>query len=99
MALLFGTILVVAGFVCAVLSVVKLAKANPTAVLPLFAAAPSRPRASIVFNICATVFIVWGANIMTPEIGAWAFVLLIVAVLTPFITIRAWHNHQLAARG
>lgn len=96
MAVIFGTILVLAGFACGVLYVLRLARANPTAPLPLFANPPSRPRASVLLNVGAIGLVIWGANIMTPDIGAWAFVLLIAAVLVPFIVIRAWHNRRVA---
>ncbi len=97
MAVIFGTILVLGGFVCGVFYVLRLAWANPTAPLPLFANPPSRPRASVLLNVAAIGLVIWGANIMTPDIGAWAFVLLIAAVLVPFIVIRAWHNRRVAA--
>ncbi len=96
MAVIVGSILVLAGCICAVISVVRLARANTNVVLPLFAAAPSRPISSVVFNISAVVLVIWGANIMTPQIGGWAFALLIVAVLLPFIAVRAWHNHNVS---
>jgi pilus assembly protein TadC len=48
-------------------------------------------------NVGAIALVIWGANIMTPQIGAWAFALLIAAVLVPFIVIRAWHNRRVAA--
>ncbi|TFD49411.1 hypothetical protein E3T43_09770 [Cryobacterium sp. Hh7] len=96
MAVIFGTILVLAGFACAVYGVLLVAWANPTTPLPMFTSAPSRPRASVLLNVGAVALVIWGANLMTPEIGAWAFVLLTIAVLGPFIVIRAWHNGRVA---
>ncbi|WP_166789396.1 hypothetical protein [Cryobacterium sp. TMS1-20-1] len=49
-----------------------------------------------MLNVGAVALVIWGANLMTPEIGAWAFVLLTIAVLGPFIVIRAWHNGRVA---
>ncbi|TFB73294.1 hypothetical protein E3O06_08690 [Cryobacterium glaciale] len=96
MAVIFGTILVLAGFACGTFGVLLVARANPTTPLPLFASPPSRPRASVLLNVGAVALVIWGANLMTPDIGAWAFVLLIAAVLVPFIVIRAWHNRRVA---
>ncbi|TFC29911.1 hypothetical protein E3O25_03875 [Cryobacterium sp. TMT1-3] len=98
MAVIFGTILVLAGFACGIFGVLSVAWANPTAPLPLFTSPPSRPRASVLLNVGAVALVIWGANLMTPDIGAWAFVLLIAAVLVPFIVIRTWHNRRVAAR-
>ncbi|WP_166789395.1 hypothetical protein [Cryobacterium sp. TMS1-20-1] len=44
MAVIFGTILVLAGFAFAVYGVLLVAWANPTTPLPMFTSAPSRPR-------------------------------------------------------
>ncbi|WP_105034888.1 hypothetical protein [Cryobacterium aureum] len=98
MAVIFGTILVLAGFACGIYAVLQLVWANPAVPLPLFTSPPSRPRASVLLNVGAVALVIWGANLMTPDIGAWAFVLLIVAVLLPFLVIRAWHNGLVAAR-
>lgn len=97
MAVIFGTILVLAGFACAVYGVLLVAWANPTTPLPLFTSPPSRPRASVLLNVGAVALVIWGANLLTPDIGAWAFVLLIVAVLLPFFVIRTWHNGRVGA--
>ncbi|TFD06446.1 hypothetical protein [Cryobacterium sp. TMT1-66-1] len=97
MAVIFGTILVLAGFVCGTYGVIVLVRANPTTPLPMFTSPPSRPRASVLLNVGAVALVIWGANLMTPDIGAWAFLLLILAVLGPFIVIRAWHNGRVAA--
>ena len=96
MAVIFGTILVLAGLACGTFGVLVLVRANPTTPLPLFTSAPIRPRASVLLNVGAVALVICGANLMTPDIGAWAFVLLIMAVLGPFIVIRAWHNGRVA---
>ncbi|MDJ0338114.1 hypothetical protein [Cryobacterium sp. PH31-O1] len=97
MAVIFGMILVLAGFACGIFGVLHLVWANPAVPLPMFTSPPSRPRASVLLNVGAVTLVIWGANIMTPDIGAGAFVLLIAAVLVPFFLIRAWHNHRVAA--
>jgi Flp pilus assembly protein TadB len=97
MAVIFGTILVLAGFACGAFGVLVLARANSTTPLPMFTSAPSRPRASVLLNVGSVALVIWGANIMTPDIGGWAFVVLIVAGLVPFLAVRLWHNRRVAA--
>ena len=99
MAVIFGTILVLAGCFCSISSVVRLTRANPATTLPLFRSAPSQPQASNLLNLAGIALIIWGANLMTPTIGAWAFALLIVTALGPFFVIRRWHNARVGAHG
>ncbi|TFD65617.1 hypothetical protein [Cryobacterium ruanii] len=96
MAVIFGTILVLAGFVCGIGYAVRLSRANPGVVIPLLRTAPSQPRASTLLNIGAVALVIWGANLMTADVGPWAFVLLIIAVLVPFNLVRFWHNRRVA---
>ena len=97
MAIIYGSIFVLAGFIAAVFSALQLARANPSVPLPLFAAAPNRPRISIFLNVGSTALVIWGANIMTSGLGPWVFLLLFVALLAPFLVIRTWHNRRVAA--
>ncbi|WP_158253137.1 hypothetical protein [Cryobacterium sp. Y62] len=99
MAMIFGTILVLAGFTSGIVYAVWLARVNPAAQIPLLRTAPSQPQASTLLNIGAVALVIWGANLMTADIGPWAFVLLIIAVLVPFNVIRFWHNARVGAHG
>ena len=98
MAIIFGTILVLAGFACGIVYSVWLSRANAAVQIPLLRTAPTQPRASTLLNIGAVALVIWGANVMTADIGPWAFVLLLVAVLVPFNVIRFWHNRRVAAQ-
>ena len=97
MAMVFGTLLVLAGFCCSISSALRLARANPAEALPMFRSAPSQPRASTLLNLAGIALVIWGANLMTPSIGAWAFALLVVTALGPFVVVRRWHNHRVTA--
>ncbi|TFD22896.1 hypothetical protein [Cryobacterium sp. TMS1-13-1] len=99
MAVIFGTILILAGFACGIVYAVWLARANPAAQIPLLRSATSQPRAATLLNIGAVALVIWGANLMTADVGPWAFVLLIIAVLAPFNVIRFWHNARVGAAG
>ena len=97
MAVIFGTLLVLAGCLCSISSVVRLARANPATTLPLLKSAPSQPFASTLLNLAGIALVIWGANLMTPTIGGWAFALLIVTALGPFFVVRRWHNQRVTA--
>ena len=98
MAVIFGTILVLAGFACGIVYAVWLSRVNAGVVIPLMRTARSQPRASTLLNIAAVALVIWGANLMTAQIGPWAFVLLIIAVLVPFNLVRFRHNRRVAAQ-
>ena len=97
MAAVFGTLLVLAGFAGGIVYAVWLSRANSGVVIPLLRTAPSQPRASTVLNIGAVALVIWGANLLTPEVGFWAFVVLIVALLVPFNLVRFRHNRRVTA--
>ena len=99
MAVIFGTILVLAGFACGIVYAVRMSRANLGVLLPLMRSAPNQPRASTLVNIGAVALVIWGANLMTAQVGPWAFLLLIIAVLVPFNLVRFRHNRRVAAQG
>jgi Flp pilus assembly protein TadB len=98
MAVIFGTILILAGFACGMVYSVWLSRANAAEQIPLLRSAPNQPRASTLLNIGAVALVIWGANLMTADVGPWAFALLIIAVLVPFNLVRFWHNRRVAAQ-
>jgi Flp pilus assembly protein TadB len=97
MAVIFGAILVLAGFACGIVYAVWLSRANAEVLIPLLRTARTQPRASTWLNIGAVALVIWGANLMTAEVGPWAFVLLGGAVLVPFNLVRFWHNRRVTA--
>ncbi|MDJ0376319.1 hypothetical protein [Cryobacterium sp. PH31-L1] len=97
MAVIFGAILILFGFACGIAYAVWLSRANAGVVIPLMRTAPTQPRASTLLNIGAVVLVIWGANLMTAEVGPWAFVLLFIAVLVPFNLVRFRHNARVDA--